>query len=351
MLIKVEKLQALVIGAGVLPTFLRDYFFSVPKYYPNGEVEILIEKNGQQVAPFVSPEIGGEVMERDGKRLDVYTPPEIAPQRVITTKNLLAAAGNSEVTIIEAGSTPESRQAKLIKDDFDDMEKAITRREEMSCAEVLTTGKLTVKGPGYNDVINFWDDADKPFTALAGAALWSAATADPLVDIEFGVSQTQERSGVAATDVVMNASTWALARGSEKLLKQLDTTNLNVGEVFTANDLNKMGARLVGRLAGVNIWSYNATFKAQDDEGVITSKKALEDGIVLFGSPNAKTELAYGVVSITDVKNQTLKHISARRVANQYLSQKNPAGIVNELKTAVLPVPTLVDGFYVLQVI
>ena len=352
MLVQIDKLQKIISLVGTAPSFLRDYFFGTPAYYPNGEINIEIVKNGQQVAPFVAPEIGGKVMERLGSTMKTFTAPEVAPQRVITTKNLLAAAGNSEVAFIEAGSTPESRQAKLIKDDFNDMEQAITRREESMCAEVLFKGQVTVTGDGYGtQVIKFWNDADKPYSGLTGAALWTAtATADPLTDIEFGISQTQNRSGITAGDVIMSPKTWTLARNSEKLLKQLDTKNLDVGEILGQNVANEMGVRLVARLNGVNIWTYSKTLKIQGANGTVTDTQIVPDGLVLFGSKAVPTEMAYGVVSITDVKNQKLVHSTGRRVVNQYLSQKNPAGIVNETKCAPLPIPKVPDGFYVLKV-
>lgn len=351
MLVQIDRLQKIISLAGTAPSFLRDYFFGVPAYYPNGEINIEIEKNGQQVAPFVAPEIGGKVMERLGSTMKTFTAPEVAPQRVITTKNLLAAAGNDQVQFIEAGSTPETRQAALIKKDFSDMEDAITRREELMCGEALFKGQVTVTGDGYGtQVIKFWDDADKPYSELAGAALWSAATADPLADIEFGIAQTQNRSGITANDVIMSPKTWQLARKNEGLLKQLDTKNLDVGEILGQNVANAMGVRLVARLAGANIWTYSKTLKVQQPNGTIVDTPVVPDGLVLFGSKSVPTEMAYGVVSITDVKNQKLVHSTGRRVVNQYLSQKNPAGIVNETKCAPLPVPKVPDGFYVIKV-
>lgn len=352
MLVQIDKLQRIVSQAGTAPSFLRDYFFGTPAYYPNGEINIEIEKNGQQVAPFVAPEIGGKVMERMGSTMKTFTAPEVAPQRVITTKNLLAAAGNSEVVFIEAGSTPESRQANLIRKDFADMEDAITRREELMCGEALFRGRVTVTGDGYDtQVIQFWDQADRPYSELAGGALWSAAaTADPAADIEFGISQTQNRSGITAGDVIMSPATWGLARNSERLMKQLDMKNLDVGEIFGQNVANEMGVRLVARLNGVNIWTYSKTLKVQQPDGTIVDTPVVPDGLVLFGSKSVPTEMAYGVVTITDVKAQTLRHSTGRRVVNQYLSQKNPAGIVNETKCAPLPIPKVPDGFYVLKV-
>ena len=351
MLVQLDRLQKLVNQVGIAPSWLRDTFFSNAQFYPNGEVNIEVERNGQQVAPFVAPEIGGKVMERLGSKIGTFTPPEIAPQRVITTKNLLAAAGNSEVTFVEAGSTPESRQMKLVRKDFDEMDGAITRREELMCAEALFKGQVTVTGDGYDtQVIKFWDDADKPFMTLSGGAQWNTATADPIADLEMGIQQVQERSGITPTDAVMSPATWAYIRNNDKILKQLDTKNLDIGEIYGQNKANESGVRLVGRLSGLNIWTYARKLKVQEKDGTVAVTTVVPDDLVLFGSPFVPTEMAYGVVSITDVKAQALRHVSGKRVANQYLSQKNPAGIVNETKTAPLPIPKIPDGFFVIEV-
>lgn len=351
MIVQLDRLQKLVNQIGVTPSWLRDTFFSTINYYPNGEINIEVEKQGQQVAPFVAPEIGGKVMERLGSNIGTFTPPEVAPQRVITTANLIAAAGNDQVVFIEAGSTPESRQMKLIRKDFDDLDKSITRREELMCSEALFKGQVTVTGDGYKtQVIQFWDQSDKPYTELTGAAMWSAATSDPLADLEFGIQQVQERSGITPTDVVMAPATWAYVRKNELVLKQLDTTNLDVGEIYGQEKARENGTRLVGRLAGLNIWTYGKKLKVQAEDGTVTDTALVPANLVLFASPYVPTEMAYGVVSITDVKNDRLVHSTGRRVVNQYLSQKNPAGIVNETKCAPLPIPKIPDGFYVMKV-
>ncbi len=351
MIVQIDRLQKLVNQIGVTPSWLRDTFFSAVGYYPNGEVNIEIEREGQQVAPFVAPEIGGKVLERLGSKIVTFRPPEVAPQRVITTANLLAAAGNDQVVSIEAGSTPETRQMKLIRQDFDELDKTITRREELMCSEALFQGQVTVTGDGYGtQVIQFWDQADKPYTELTGAAMWSATTSDPLADLEFGIQQVQERSGITPTDVVMAPATWAYVRKNDLVLKQLDTTNLDVGEIYGQEKARENGTRLVGRLAGLNIWTYSKRLNVQSPDGTIVDTALVPANLVLFASPYVPTEMAYGVVSITDFKTETLKHSTGRRVVNQYLSRKNPAGIVNETKCAPLPIPKIPDGFYVMKV-
>lgn len=72
-------------------TFLRD------RYFPTNEAtdvfstdDVLIEyRDGdRKVAPFVAPRKGGATMLRQGSYMERYTPPRIAPRRVLTLDDL-----------------------------------------------------------------------------------------------------------------------------------------------------------------------------------------------------------------------------------------------------------------------
>lgn len=336
------------------PSFLRDRYFKNVGNYINGEIPVEITKNGRQVAPFVAPEIGGKVMERDGKNVTVYEAPEVAPQRVITRKNVLATEMGNDFVLVDGNtpSTPEQRQAKLIREDLIELDEAITRREEVMCSEVLFKGQVTVIGEGYNEVIQFWDQADKPYEELSGGAKWDApTTSDPAADIERGISMVQQRSGYTPTELIVHPKDWALARQSQKLMDQLDTKNISLGEINLDSTANEQGVRVVGRIGGLTIMTYSQTVTTQDNaDGTQTPVALVPEGYILFANPANPTEMAYGVVQVNDVKAQEPRYSAQKRTPNMYLNQKNPAGIVVETKCAPLPIPFIPDAFYVIKV-
>lgn len=352
-IITFEKLVKVASKLNVTPSVLRDRFFSNAQFFIDGEIPVEFEKNGKQVAPFVAPEVGGKVMERDKKSVSVYEAPEVAPQRVITRKNLLRAEMSNDIVIVDGydTSTPESRKAALIRKDLVDLDNAITRREEWMCSQILFTGQVLVQGEGYNEVVQFWDQSDKPYEELSGAALWTApATSDPLADFEFGIKQVQTRSGYTPTEVWLHPNDWALAAASEKLQKQLNQLNTNVGTIDQASKATGNGVRLVANLAGLNVYTYSQSVTIQNQDGTQTAVELVPEGKILFANPEAETMMAYGVVQVNDVKNQDIKFAALKRVPNMYLNQKNPAGIVVETKCAPLPVPLEPDAFYVIKV-
>jgi len=352
-IITFERLIKVASKLNVTPSVLRDRFFGNAQFFTDGEIPVEYTKNGKQVAPFVAPEIGGMVMERDKKSVTVFEAPEVAPQRVITRKNILRAERGDDIVIVDGSdnSTPEQRMAQLIRKDLLDEDNAITRREEWMVSQILFTGQVLVEGPGYNQVIQFWDNNDKPYEELAGGALWTApATSDPLADLERGIKQVQTRSGYTPTEVWMHPNDWANASSSEKLQKQLNQLNTNVGQVNQAALANGDSVRLVANLAGLNVYTYSQSVTVQNKDGSHAVVELVPEGKILFANPNAETMMAYGVVQINDVKNQTIRFAALRRVPNMYLNQKNPAGVVVETKCAPLPVPLEPDAFYVMKV-
>lgn len=352
-IISFEKLLKVASKLNVTPSFLRDRYFKNVEVFTDGEIPVEITRGGKQVAPFVAPEIGGKVLERDKKSVTTYEAPEVAPQRVITRKNLIRAEqGTGSIIVDGAQDSIEARKAKMIKADLQDEDDSITRREEWMCSQALFKGQIIVNGDGYNnEAIVFWDQANKPYKELVGTAQWSNSAADPLKDFEEAIASVQTRSGYTPTEALIHPKDWSLIQNNEKILKLLDTKNVSLGELNLDSTANELGVRVVGRLAGLTILTYSQTVVTQDtNDGVQQTVELVPEGYVLFANPSAPTVMAYGVVQVNDVKAQDIKLVAMKRVPNMYLNNKNPAGIVTETKSAPLPVPLVPDAFYVLKV-
>ena len=68
-----------------------------------------------------------------------------------------------------SGKTPNMRAAEILGRDLAELDEYISRREEAMCSEALFSGKVTVKGDGVNEVLNFWSTvaaSEKPETTL-----------------------------------------------------------------------------------------------------------------------------------------------------------------------------------------
>ncbi|MBU5478045.1 major capsid protein [Eubacterium sp. MSJ-13] len=122
--------------------FLKDRYFPDGPVYYSEKALIEFKKKGRKIAPFVIPLINGIVMEKDGYRTDIVDAPYIAPKCVITAKELEKKAfGESP----ESGRSPEQRENEIESECIDDNRKAILRRHEQMCAELLLTGQVMMK--------------------------------------------------------------------------------------------------------------------------------------------------------------------------------------------------------------
>ena len=134
-------------------SFLRDRYFSNKKTFNTPTVDIDIKGPGKRkLAPFVSPRIGGTLDLRNGYKTTTYKPAFIAPYRVCTAEDALQRLPGEH---LYSGRSPEERAASILAEDLNEMDKEITRTEEVMCAQALTTGKIIIKGEGVDDQVEF----------------------------------------------------------------------------------------------------------------------------------------------------------------------------------------------------
>lgn len=72
----------------VVPKFIRDTFFTESEVSPTSKIQFDVVKGGVQVAPFVNPRVGGEILRERGWSTQEYRPPMVAPQKVLSAEDL-----------------------------------------------------------------------------------------------------------------------------------------------------------------------------------------------------------------------------------------------------------------------
>ena len=136
-----------------LKTFFKSRFFNNSITFPTEKVSFEFQDGKRRLAPYVNPRLGSESIERDEFTLKTYSAPLIAPNRVITNDTLAQLIlGES---IWDSGITPEERAVKIAAQDIMDLQDTITRREEFMCARAKQDGKLSIKGRGVNEVVDY----------------------------------------------------------------------------------------------------------------------------------------------------------------------------------------------------
>ena len=327
-------------------TYLRDRYFKNVKLFPTSKVDFDIrDKAGRKLAPFVHPKLGGKVVTRNGFQTESYETPLVSPETITEAEEFLK---RSPGETIYGGKTPLQRATEAAQDDMIMLENMITRREEAMCSSALFTGKVDVKGDGYDDTLDFWDgleESEKPTSV--SATKWTedsvdgAAIAQELRTLRRsrikngGYTPTEILCGTNVIDVLIDK----LTKGD-----LLDNRRVQMGQIDPQH--LPQGVTYWGYLkdSALDIYSYDEWY--EDDNGDLVPMVPVNK--ILMGSPNVQTSMAYGSICIADKVKNTMDWYSARRVPVSYI-QERPAGRVIQLNARPMPIIHQVQGFHVLQ--
>lgn len=329
-----------------VPSFFKDMFFTNVETTDQKKVAIEVYTDNEQVAPWVHHSIGGKLLERKGGQVLEYEPREVAPMRITTVEDCLTA---SPTEAIVGAKTPEQRARELYAKDIRELYNSIDRREEVSISEILVEGKLTIKGEGYDEVLDFWsqDAAEKPYKKLGAGATWDSSTSDPVADLRAAQAWSLKKTGVKPTMAILGADASQALLNNESFLKKLDIKNYRSAEI----DIREItyGVSYLGRVIelGLDLYSYDREVTVEDN-GTQEVKQLMPPKKVLLGSPAVRTTLAYGICSVIDKKADEIKWYSMARVP---FSKLEDGGRYIGIKSKPLPIVHQPQGFYVLEVL
>lgn len=317
-------------------TFLRDRYF--PTNYATdlfSTTDVLVEyRDGSRVAaPFVAPRKGGVTMLRKGYTVERYTPPTIAPRRILTIDDL-TKRGFGEALMTNL--TPEQRQRTIVLNDAQELSEMISRREEAMAAEVMQTNGCVMKHIADDHTesddmeIRFYSEGSNPAT-YTPAVKWDQSTAKVLADLEAMVRMLTKR-GLPAADLICAPDVAdAVIRNSE-IIGLLDNRRYELGNVEPTQ--LAPGAATIARLnvlgRMINVISYDESYT--NDEGEDTP--FIADGNCILTAP-AAGRTAYGAVSQVE-QNDGLFHTYTGRRVPKYLS--NAQGNTRTLTLTSCPI-------------
>lgn len=285
--------------------------FLQSRYFPDGETfstdMVLVEyKDGNtKIAPFVSPEIGGKVVKREGYSASSYQPAFIAPKRTLSI-DTLKKKGFGEA--LYNGLTPEQRALAITADDLKEMDEMIVRTHEFMSAQVLQENSLTMKHYGDNNElvetkhIDFYTEPSNP-AIYTPKFTWTSEDADILGDVA-AIALMLKKRGLPATDVILGTAAADAFLNNEKILKLLDNRNFNIGAVDPTENFDE--AVFLGQINckgnKLNFIQYAATY--QDETGA--DKEYIDPNTIIVTAPacgvtnyGAITQIDYGSAEFT----------------------------------------------------
>lgn len=339
-------------------TFLRDHYFTNIKTFQTKTVDIDIrDRHKRKAASFVSRRSGGSQDFRDGYSTSTFTPGFVAPYRVTTAEDELNRLPGEDVY---SDKSPEDRASTIMADDFVELDELITRREEIMCAQAITTGKVIVKyddvkdkeGNKFEDKVDYWQNLTvKPYMDLSVTASWNGPNANPLKNLRKICKDIVKISGLTPVEMILGD------KAVDALMDYLDDTNkvfnarrANLGQISPSSEDDK-GVQYIGTLTlpYLDMYSYNEWYLDDDTDQVLPLIP--EDSIVI-ACKNVKATRAYGPVNIIDEKERKQKWYAEPRMPNSWLEITGEnAGRNIQIKSAPLMIVNEPLGFWCIKVV
>lgn len=298
----------------IIPSFLHDATVIDGGNVTEEEALWDFKKGTVKMAPFVAPNVGGVVIEREGYRTNRIEFPMIAPERPVQKTDLTTRAFGEQ--IYYGGMTPEERARKLTMADIVDMRNMIQLRREWMVSQLLATGKLDIyeyteqgvptlptKQVDYGFTNNFVPDYD-----------WDEEGSDPDEDMykmEELVLQGQGKIGY----YVMSQDVAGALLHNKNYIAQHDIRNANFGKLeqrFVDPHVRYIGVNA----RGVEMYEYTGTF--EDEQG--NTKNFIPNGTIELISDGLFKEY-HG--PITQLEGSDFRTYIAREVPKVYSNERN----------------------------
>ena len=254
-------------------SYLTDRFFPTKEINQQPMFMIEYRKRGRdKLAPYVVNGAKGVTVVRPDSKFRTYSPPMVAPRRVITHQDV-TKRGFGEMPFFSTVSV-EERQAKLQADDLYDLISMIQNRKEAMAAELLSTGKITIAG--YADdgtLLSMPDEVTYEWSGEQTITVnWDNANAKIFGDLQAMSETIQEDSGEIPTLMVVGKNVPGYLRKNKEMLDWLLIPNRqNLAFASFEPHYITPQVQYIGTISALNleVVCYNATYTA--DDGTLTS--------------------------------------------------------------------------------
>ena len=319
-------------------TYLVDTFF--PTVETNLQSTIMMEyreRGREKLAPYVVEGAKGVNMKREGSYMRVYSPPMVAPRRVITQKDV-SRRGFGEMPYFSTVSA-EERQAKMQADDLADLIGSIANRKNQMAAEILTTGGFTIEGyaddgsRGRLDQVTFSNTVDINVTAA-----WSDTTTSIFNDLQRMSEHIQEDAGMVPTLLIVGKNVPRYLRKNKEMLDWLMVPNRqNLAVMSFEPKYISPQVQYIGTISALNleVVCYNETYTADDG----TLKPFLGADDVIMGVPGRGTCQHAAITLIDDAET------GFRSYAAPYVPSNTVSKVANQMSLTLWSRFILVPNF------
>lgn len=279
-------------------SYLVDTFFPnrMPVSYSTW-VSVEYRKEGRLLAPYIVKGTKGVNINRGGSRINSYRAPMVGPRRVIGLGDIeLRQFGEQPIF---STVRPEERAARMQANDLVELLRLIQNRKNKMAADILTTGKTTIRGYAddgvtveEDEIIFDWNGQVTP------AVAWDQAGADIYGDLRAASERIQEDSGYVPTLALCGKNVEQYLLNNTEIFKWLSIPNReNLTMLTFQPHYTSPQCRFIGYINSLNLElvSYAETFT--DDDGQV--KPFIDADTVIIGVPGRGRQL-FGAVTWLD---------------------------------------------------
>ncbi|MGN0338652.1 MAG: major capsid protein [Lachnospiraceae bacterium] len=330
--------------------FFKDRYFPDGRTFYSEKALIETKKGNKKAAPFVIPMAGGIVMESEGYRAEEVTAPFIAPKMPITAEELEKKAfGESPLS----GRTPAQRENEIEAEHMDDMRKAILRRQELMCSEVITSGQVVMKhyanaedaakGLNYQTkILRFYENEFK--NKYKFTKNWDAMTAAEKIQEFYKMAAILKKRGIRATDIVMTGDVSMQLMTDKDFLDYYDKKFVNTGLIDQSELPDGVACNGTINVNGVLFTMFTYDEEYEDVDG--TSKPFLPKGTIAFLRPGMGTTVYAQVTFVKDKKFVSY----AERIVPRVVTNEQDSIIEVQMFSRPISYPLDWDGWLVANV-
>lgn len=323
-----------------------------PRTVTSDREEIMFERldyDNRRLAPFVSPNVQGRIMRRQGYSAQSFKPAYVKPKHVIVPTDAIARMAGEPLL---GGLSMQARFDAHVVNSLRLEREMIERRLDWMASKAVIDGMVTVEGDDYPTVtIDFNRDASLTATLLT-TARWDQGTTtpDPLTDLATMSDAAFTLGNGPITDIVFGSNAWKNFIKNPAVLELLSTlrrgstSTFNVTPVTTSNYQN-MG-QIVGSSGSWNLWRYSNWYSETDSEGNLTVRQFLDpNDVVGYGG------IVDGVQAFGAIMDADANFLAEATIYPKMWREPDPSAVYTMSQSAPLMVPTNPNNTFKLTVI
>jgi hypothetical protein len=312
------------------PMFFRDRLFGITETCWGDQILCDFHRGDSVALPFCHPHKRGLAKPRPRFQTQWVTPGYIKSLTNTKALDLLRRIPNEPTYSSES---PEARLAYWLRDDLEEADLGISRREEVMCRDILFYGVTELFEGDDNLLLQTIDFGPVNRTVIPPASYWDQPTSHPLDDLR-AIKQAVTRAGYSGSFIVFGQDAATAFLNNQSVRESMNFLNYRVAEVDAADQ--SFGIAHLGSFFGLSITEYSAMYR---DPFTNMMDYYMPPDQILIASAEVQNRLAYGEVAQVDSENQRLMNSYRAQRVPQYVGEPGEDSVSFRLQSRPVPIP------------